>query len=66
MLVKVRLSDIQNGDGSGRGLMCRKCGCRDFRVVYTRDYHDSVIRRRRQCRHCGNRMTTVEKPLGAD
>ncbi|HOI56476.1 MAG TPA: hypothetical protein PLP01_14605 [Phycisphaerae bacterium] len=42
------------------GLECPRCGCRDFRVIETeRLYH--CIRRRRVCRRCGWRTTTVEK-----
>ena len=43
------------------GLECRDCGCKHFRVVYTRPYHGGRIMRRRECRHCGKRMTTWEK-----
>ena len=43
------------------GLQCRECGCRHFRVIYTRPYHGGRIMRRRECRHCGKRMTTWEK-----
>jgi len=42
------------------GLICPVCGCRDFRVLYTRRY-SSGLRRRRECRHCGKRITTFEK-----
>jgi len=48
-------------DGPRRGLECRYCGCRHFFVVYTRPTHDGRIMRRRECRHCGKRMTTWEK-----
>lgn len=43
------------------GLECHHCGCKHFRVVYTRPTHGSRIMRRRECRHCGKRMTTWEK-----
>lgn len=42
------------------GIACPKCGCRDFRVIYTRP-RDRMIERRRECRHCGRRITTYEK-----
>ena len=42
------------------GLECRKCGCRDFRVYYTRP-KDGFIMRRRRCRNCGTLITTYEK-----
>ena len=60
---RIRLSDLQNfsgKDGDGKGLACRKCGCRHFRVVYTRPGPDT-IRRLRECRHCGRRVMTTER-----
>lgn len=47
-----------------RGLCCRGCGCGHFRVIYTRKATGGKIRRRRECRHCGRRLTTTEKPHG--
>ena len=47
-----------------RGLQCRKCGCRHFHVIYTRAAWGGRILRRRECRHCGRRMTTWEQPSG--
>lgn len=44
-----------------RGLECPACGCRHFRVVYTRPASGGRIVRRRECRHCGKRITTFEK-----
>jgi len=44
-----------------RGLSCAHCGCRHLPVVYTRHTLDGRILRRRQCRHCGRRVTTWEK-----
>ena len=43
-----------------RGLVCRWCGSTLFRVVYTRRTWGGRILRRRECRHCGKRMTTWE------
>jgi len=43
------------------GLRCRACGCRHFRVIYTRKTWGNRIMRRRECRNCGKRMTTWEK-----
>jgi transcriptional regulator NrdR family protein len=45
-----------------RGLVCRGCGCRHFRVVYTRAIIRGRVKRRRECRHCGRRLTTIEQP----
>jgi len=44
-----------------RGLVCRHCGCKHFRVIYTRPAWGGRLVRRRECRHCGKRMTTWEK-----
>ena len=46
---------------SPRGLVCRNCGSRRLRVVYTRRRTDGVVQRRRECRDCGSRMTTWER-----
>jgi len=47
-----------------RGLTCRKCGCRHFRVIYTRPTWGGRILRRRECRHCGQRIMTRESFAG--
>ena len=47
-----------------RGLECRNCGCGHFRVIYTRRAWGGRILRRRECRHCGRRMTTYEQTAG--
>jgi transcriptional regulator NrdR family protein len=44
-----------------RGLECPKCGCRHLQVIYTRSVTLGKIRRRRECRHCGRRITTYEQ-----
>ncbi len=43
-----------------RGIECPRCGCRHFHVLYTRRSIGGRIQRRRECRHCGYRLTTVE------
>jgi len=54
-----------SGNGQGhRGLACRACGCSHLDVIYTRPAPDNKISRRRQCRHCGKRMTTWETANG--
>ena len=45
------------------GLVCLDCGCRHFEVLYTRPARKGKIMRRRACRHCGRRVTTLEKPV---
>jgi len=47
--------------GGKRGLECPRCGCRHFHVLYTRAAMGGRILRRRECRHCGRRLTTYEK-----
>ena len=46
--------------GDRRGLECRHCGCKHFRVIYTRPTWGGRIMRRRECRNCGKRLTTWE------
>ncbi|HOF18979.1 MAG TPA: hypothetical protein PK082_08710 [Phycisphaerae bacterium] len=47
-----------------RGIACPKCGCRHFHVVYTRATTQGRVMRRRECRHCGRRITTYERAAG--
>jgi transcriptional regulator NrdR family protein len=46
------------------GLLCRKCGAREFRVIYTRAARDGKIIRRRACRQCATPITTWERMIG--
>lgn len=57
--------EIDGGEGADEpmGLECRSCGCRHFEVVYTRRAAGRIIRRR-QCRHCGRRISTTERETG--
>jgi len=43
-----------------RGIECPGCGCRHLHILYTRQTTGGRIRRRRECRNCGRRMTTYE------
>jgi len=56
--LRTRFSENANRDE--RGLLCPACGCRHLRVVYTRPTWGSRIMRRRECRHCGQRVSTWE------
>jgi len=47
-----------------RGLVCRECGCKHFRVIYTRPAWGGRLVRRRECQHCGKRITTWERAMG--
>ncbi len=42
------------------GIRCRRCGCQDLRTTHTRRVRDGMIRRYKECRHCGSRLTTHE------
>lgn len=46
--------------GSGSGIRCPKCHCRDCRVTRTAKI-DAFIRRERVCRNCGHKLVTFEK-----
>lgn len=48
-------------DATTRGLACPRCGCGHLFVVYTRGKPGHILRVR-QCRHCGRRMVTRERP----
>lgn len=70
---KTVYASVSNGGSRGpqRGLECSHCGCRHFRVLYTPAYWTGRRRawggrifRRRECRHCGWRMTTYEREAG--
>ena len=50
-------------DPKQRGFVCRQCSGTHFRVLYTRGISGGRLMRRRLCRRCGRRYTTVEKIL---
>ena len=42
-------------------MKCMFCGCLDSKVIDSRSAEDgTIIRRRRECTHCGKRFTTYE------
>ncbi|MHC4982647.1 MAG: NrdR family transcriptional regulator [Planctomycetota bacterium] len=43
---------------------CRHCGCKHFRVIYTRPTWGGKLILRRECCHCRKRMTTWERASG--
>jgi len=47
-----------------RGLVCRHCGCKHVGIIYTRPAWGGRIQRRRECRHCGKRLTAWEEATG--
>jgi DNA-directed RNA polymerase subunit RPC12/RpoP len=65
--VQVDAPDAPAGAGVAApsvGLECPTCGCRHFETVETRP-RPGIILRRKQCRHCGHRVTTRERVLSA-
>ena len=40
-------------------MKCAVCGCEQWKVISKRDSCD-IVRRRRECKSCGNRITTYE------
>lgn len=46
------------------GIECPACGCCHFRTIRTEPHPAGHVQRRRECRNCGRRMTTREKPAG--
>ena len=55
------MTETPSADATYRGLECRKCGCRHFFVLQTRQLSGGRIWRRRECRNCGRRLSTTEK-----
>jgi hypothetical protein len=49
--------------GQPLGLICRACGGRRFKVLYTRARQEE-IKRCRQCHGCGQRTMTCERQIG--
>lgn len=55
---------IETQKAESGGICCPGCGCRDTRVIKTRHNVDGTeTSRRRVCRNCGNRITTIELPV---
>lgn len=46
------------------GLECPRCGCRHFETVKTTRRAEMIIRRK-ECRHCGARITTREQTVSS-
>ena len=60
------MAENTDGDQASlpRGLICPRCGCRQFYTTHTEPMRNGVIRRRKTCRHCGRRIVTYERPIG--
>lgn len=50
---------------AARGIECRRCGCRHLLTTNTGPLADGRVRRRKRCRNCGQKIVTIEVPLGA-
>lgn len=65
-MARPRAEDVANvtaaAESQARGFRCPKCHCNNFRVVYG-TWGDEEKTRRRECRCCGYRFTTVEVPV---
>jgi transcriptional regulator NrdR family protein len=55
---------MENEQTNDRGIRCRRCGGRKFRVVYTRRAYGAKVIRRRECQTCSQRLTTWERAIG--
>lgn len=44
----------------GTKMICQNCGCDNFLVLSTRRAVNGIIRRRKECQTCGDRITTYE------
>jgi len=63
---RVSIDDLMERRRGRRGLECPRCGCRHILVVKTRNLAAGGIRRRRECRACHQRFTTLEEPIGPE
>jgi transcriptional regulator NrdR family protein len=54
---------MKRRNGVDHGLRCR-CGCSQLKVIYTRARGGGKLVRRRECRDCGERITTWERVIG--
>ena len=59
---KVQAETNRAGAKAGKGFKCPECHGQNFRVLETRSRDESKTRRR-ECRCCGYRFTTLEVPV---
>jgi hypothetical protein len=50
-------------DGQKASLVCRACGCQHLYVVYLKRLPNGVLMGLRECRCCGERITTREAAM---
>jgi len=53
-------AQAEGPSGNKRGLECRYCGCKHFRVICARPTWGGRIMPQRECRQCRKRMSTWE------
>ena len=58
------VSEAGSVSGEARGIRCRSCGSQQLKVVYTCAKPQGLVMRRRECRSCGQRLTTWEREIG--
>ncbi|MCK5017591.1 MAG: hypothetical protein KAS32_11030 [Candidatus Peribacteraceae bacterium] len=70
MVKRVRkpIGEIMGKSSQGSGMKCPKCHAIQFsdgkkNVIETRRTTGGTIRRRRECRACGKRFTTIERTV---
>lgn len=51
---------MKQDEGRKAGIVCPRCGCRQFYTTYTEPLRDGRIRRRKTCRYCGRKVLTFE------
>lgn len=53
------MKDDTHKDNPSPGIVCDRCGCRHLPVKFTRRV-GNLMKRSRECRNCGRRVSTVE------
>lgn len=59
-----RIAGPEDDEADEMGPECRRCGCVDLPVYYTRKRAGKIVRRR-ICANCGQGMTTVERDIAS-
>jgi DNA-directed RNA polymerase subunit RPC12/RpoP len=60
-LREMALESLEMEISAGRGICCPTCGCRDLRNYGNRNLTESTLRYK-QCRHCGEKILTIQPP----
>ncbi|MGH7143190.1 MAG: hypothetical protein ACREJ2_03555 [Planctomycetota bacterium] len=54
------MEQVQAKPEPNQPLECRRCGCKHFFLIDTRPATRNRRRHRKECRHCGRRVTIFE------